>query len=329
MVVLGDIDKGLLNALQVNFPLSREPFAEIGSGMGLEEEVVIQRTARLKERRLIRSIGPVFDPRRLGYHSTLVAMHVPGDKVEAAAGIINEHPGVSHNYLRDDDLNLWFTLAVPQGVELENELLKLVDRVGPERWLNLPALRAFKIGAVFDVAGDGSSIHDGPRPDAVGPSELASELSVAERSVIAELQHDLPITNKPFDAMAQQVGLPIEDFIAVCRSLMERGIIRRYGASISHLNAGFVVNAMVCWKVPTERVEEVADIMAGHSEVSHCYERKSSQGWPYNMFTMLHGRTRDDIERALGMISDTANLKDYKALFTLKEFKKERVRLEV
>ena len=327
-VKLDDTDRGLLNLLQANFPLSREPFVDLGSSLGLEEKEVIQRITRLKEAQIIRSIGPVFDSRSLGYKSTLVAMRVPDERLEEAAQMVNEHPGVSHNYGRAGALNLWFTLAVPPGNDLKSELQALANKVCPEQVLDLPAVRHFKIGLFFDMAESGPQVNfsnNSPKKPR-GALQALSTLSSSEKAAISEIQQDIPLLSRPFDAMAEHVGMEVNEFLRCCRRLKERGVMRRFGASIRHQNVGFAANAMVCWRVPPLRVEEAGEMMSVFREVSHCYERKTNQSWPYNVFTMIHGKTKEGLQRTIERIAAQSGIQEYEALFTIKEFKKERVK---
>jgi DNA-binding Lrp family transcriptional regulator len=322
-IELDDMDKRLLNVLQAEFPLTREPFADIGARLGLDEADVIRRIERLKGSRVIRTIGPSFDSRSLGYRSTLVGMSVAEDRLEKTARVVNEHPGVSHNYLRDDSFNIWFTLTVPADVDIENELQALADKVQPKRMMNLPAVRLFKLEVFFDAGGDN-------RPGGVAiPGEGRSlQLSLEERMVVDVLQQDLPLANRPFDAMAEATGMTADDFLAYCRRLKECGEMRRFGASVRHHAVGYSANAMVCWGVPESMVEEVGGIMAGYGEVSHCYQREPAPDWPYNMYTMVHARTKEDLQKAIDRIAGTTGIEEYRALYTVRELKKERVKLK-
>ena len=323
---LDQTDRDLLNLLQSRFSLSRQPFAELGAALGLDEEEVIERIVRLKQTQVIRYIGPVFDSRSLGYRSTLVAMRIPEERLERAVRIVNEHPGVSHNYARSDALNLWFTLAVPPGSDLKEELQALVARVDPEEMVDLPAVRLFKIGVFFDVAGDGRVGGSVPAKPEI-TLQPAVALSGSEEAVVRELQREIPLTARPFDDMAQRAGVGVDEFLRCCRALLERGVMRRFGASLRHHSVGFAANAMVCWSVPPRMVEEAGRAMSAFAEVSHCYEREASEGWPYNVFAMIHGRTREDCLHTIRRIAEQTGVEEYRVLFTVKEFKKERVKL--
>lgn len=326
---MDNTDRGLLNILQMAFPLIPEPFAEVGTVLGINEGEVLQRTRRFKKERIIRYIGPVFDSRSLGYSSTLVAMRIPDDRIERAAATVNHHPGVSHNYMRDDEYNLWFTLSVPPEGDIDSELNKLIQEVSPERVLDLPVVRLFKIGAFFDMSANGSHTAESLQTRAGIDSANIIELSPIERAVVGELQQDISVTGRPFDGLAKNVGMQISEFLETCRRLKESGLIRRFGASINHHNAGFDANAMVCWKVEPDMVEGAAAVMSGFPEVSHCYERRTAPDWPYNLFTMVHGRTREEVNQKVLDMAKRAGIREYKSLLTLREFKKERITLKV
>ncbi|GAG08765.1 unnamed protein product, partial [marine sediment metagenome] len=159
-----------------------------------------------------------------------------------------------------------------------------------------------------------------------GALQALSTLSSSEKAAISEIQQDIPLLSRPFDAMAEHVGMEVSEFLKCCRRLKGRGVMRRFGASIRHQNVGFAANAMVCWRVPPSRVEEAGEMMSAFREVSHCYERKANQSWPYNVFTMIHGRTKEGLQRTIKGIAARSGIQEYEALFTIKEFKKERVK---
>jgi len=148
---LDDTDRALLNRIQSDFPIASRPFEVIGRDLGIEEDEVIQRVSRLKQTGLIRRIGGNFVPEKLGFVSTLCAAKVPEDQVEAFAAVVNRHAGVTHNYLRDGNFNVWFTFIAPSMAEIETSLARIAEETGIEGILNLPASRVFKIKAQFDV----------------------------------------------------------------------------------------------------------------------------------------------------------------------------------
>ncbi|MDI6814503.1 MAG: AsnC family transcriptional regulator [Dehalococcoidales bacterium] len=322
---LDDIDKKLVNAVQKDFLLIREPFSALGLRLGISCDEVLRRIERLKADGVVGQIGPVFDARRLGYLTTLAAIQVTENQVAQAAKVINQHPGVSHCYQREHHFNLWFTLAVPVSTDMENELHKLGSLVGAEVVLNLPAVRVFKIGAYFDVAGDDDLLPN----SSVSHTSLLSEnidLSPTERAVINELQTDLPLVSRPFDLVSARLAMNVEEFLNQCRSLQQRGIMRRFGALIRHSRVGFVANAVVCWVAEPTIVEVAGKKVAEFREISHCYQRRTTHLWPYNLFGVIHSRSREDCKGIVARISQKTSLDKYVVLFSSREFKKARVK---
>jgi len=323
---LDDIDRKLLNLIQGEFPLSREPFADLGRRLDLSGEQVIQRVQSLKSEGIVRQIGPVLEPRSLGYQTTLVAMIVAGSRLGKATQVIGEHPGISHAYLRENRLNLWLTLALPSASDLASEVQHLADLIGAEAVIDLPALRVFKIRVHFDMVGDEEGYVPNTEAGCGGYAHREYPLSSTDRDLINQLQQDLPLVEKPFDAMSACLGMTSSEYLNRCQALRERGIMRRFGASIKHSRVGFVANAMACWKVPSDRVDLVAQKLTAARKVSHCYERKTAPLWPYNLFAMIHGRTRDTCQHIAGKVSGETGLEDYVLLFSSKELKKVRVK---
>jgi len=302
----------------------------LGQQLGVSSDEVIQRIERLKAKGVIRLIGPVFSPGRIGYQTSLVAMKVAADKLDEAAEIINAHPGVSHCYERDHDFNFWFTLAIPVATDIETESRELGSRVRAEATLNLPAVRIFKIGAFFNVGGDRSPVPNAS-VDYTGLLSTDIDLSSTDRALVKELQQDIPLTARPFDFMSTRLSIDVDDFLNHCQALLQRGVMRRFSASISHQSLGFVANAMACWSVPPEMVETSGRKVAAFQEVSHCYERKTNPFWPYNLYAMMHATTKEACEAIARRASSETGLDENGAvlLFSTKEVKKTRMRYTV
>ena len=329
-VKLDTIDRKLLNIVQALFPLSSEPFLALGQQLGVSSEEIIHRIERLKAKGIIRLIGPVFNARSIGYQTTLVAMKLTAEQLNKAAQIISTHPGVSHCYERDNDFNFWFTLAMPVEDDIESELQRLDGLIKAEATLNLPAVKIFKIGAYFNVDRDNLSL---PNTDADYTSLTIKEpdLSSTERAIINELQQDLPLTTRPFDIMSTRLSLDTNQFLSHCQSLLQRGVMRRFSASINHQGLGFKANALACWKVPLEMVKTTGKKMAAFQEISHCYERRTSPLWPYNLYAMMHTGTKEACESIADKVSSESGLdkNGFVLLFSTKEVKKTRVRYPV
>ncbi len=321
---LNETDKKLLNLLQWEFPMVEQPFAAVGESVCLSEQQVIDRVTELKDAEIIREINAIFDTRRLGYKSSLVAARAAEGKVDEVADVISQHPGVSHNYKRDHHFNIWFTLAVPPEQELDEELEKLAARAGTEKYRLLPTKHLFKIGVKLDMSKDEETLR--PEHRAKETRSDRGPLTEGDRIFIRETQQDLPLQPRPFDDMARNLGMTVEQLLSRLEEFQQAGLMRRYAAILRHQKAGFVANGMVCWKVPEERIMEVGEIAASFPQVSHCYQRPTYPDWPYSLFSMIHARNEEKCKRIAKQISEKTGLTDYAILFSTKEYKKERVK---
>ena len=327
-------DRKLLNILQSTFPLVERPFLEMGQGLDLTEEEAIEAVRSLKDRNVVRQISAIFDTRRLGYKTTLVAMRFADEDLDAGARIINEHPGVSHNYARTGPFNLWFTIAVAPDESLEEAVEEMSRRAGAETYRMMPTIRFFKIGVNFDMVkevGNASSFSpDGFDKDGSNSSTDAWNQVVPvtefEKDVIRELQEDVDLEPRPFDGMVERLGISHQELFDLAASFEERKIMRRYSAVLHHRRAGFRANSMAVWNVPEERAVEVGAIMAGSKWVTHCYQRPTFPDWHYTHFSMIHATTRDECESVARQISEATGIDDYMLLYSTREYKKTRVR---
>ncbi len=324
---LDAFDRRLLNILQWEFPLVPRPFQAIADALGTTEEDMLARVARLKADRVVRQISAIFDTRSLGYKSSLVAMRVPAERVDEAAGVLNEHPGVSHHYKRNHAFNLWFTLAVPPATSLERTVEVLHRLAGAESTRILETLRLFKIGVKLDMTGseDITAQSDDGYGDRHRPAAGPSGIGPREIAFIRELQKDLPVQPEPFRAWASELGVPVEALLEQAARLQAQGYMRRLAAVLHHREAGFRANAMGVWKVPPDRVNELGPRFAGFNAVSHCYQRPVYPDWPYNIFTMIHGRNAAECQSVIEAIAAATGITDHAVLYSTKEYKKTRV----
>jgi DNA-binding Lrp family transcriptional regulator len=329
---LDDLDRELLNAVQWDFPLEPRPFAVLADRLGVDEATVRGRVAKVKEAGVLRQLSAIFDTRALGYSSALVAAKVDPEHIDAAAAVISEHPGVSHNYKRNHDYNLWYTVAVPPGESLDEHIDVLHRESGSRVTRTLPTIKLYKIGVKLDMTGKTAADakvtvleHERPERKAEMPAPDLSELELATIRVV---QHDLANEERPFAVYAEQIGGGVTetDVLAVLRSLKERKLMRRFAAVMNHRSAGFKANAMGVWAVPEDRLDEIGPQMAGFAAVSHCYRRPTYDDWPYSVFTMVHGRTARDCEATIEAIRSETGVDEFCLLWSVKEYKK--VRLE-
>jgi siroheme decarboxylase len=322
------LDQELLNQVQADFPVEHAPFARLAERLGVTELEAIERTRRLRERHVIRQVSAIFDTRSLGYQSTLVAMRFAPEHLEQGAAIINEHPGVSHNYRRNHEFNLWFTLATPPGGDIDATLQKLHELSGSLVTRKLQTLKLFKIGVKLDMTGtkDVTRLED---PDYTGIQRdmaLASPLSELDVRVIRAVQDDIPLVPHPFAECAASQELSEAELFEGMADLQRRGHLRRVAAILHHRRAGYAANAMAVWAVPEERAEELGRQMADFAAVSHCYQRPVYPDWRFNLFSMIHGRKVGDCEKVVEAIQAAIGVEDHAVLYSTKEYKKTRVR---
>jgi len=148
------------------------------------------------------------------------------------------------------------------------------------------------------------------------------ELTELDKLIIRELQKDLPLEKQPFSQIAKRIGIEERKLLKRIQEFIKSGIIRRFGATIYHNRSGFEANVMVAWEVPEEKVNEVGETMAKFPEVTHCYARITSPQWPYNLYTMVHGRNEEECLAIVQKIAAATGVKNYRLLFTEDTFKR-------
>jgi len=328
-IPLDETDKRLMNLLQSSFPLDPEPFALLASEAALELGDVLGRTRRLLDERIIREITPIFDTRALGYESMLVAAKVDAENPQRAAAAVNAHPGVSHNYLRTHEFNLWFTIAVPPDSELgmEGSLEALMRETGAESMRQLPTLTLFKINMNLEMERGTDAL--AAAVEAAPPRELEPQ-PYDERDVatIQAMQGPMEAIERPYDAAAEQLGISTDDLLERLRGMVDRKLLRRVAAILYHRRAGFSANGMGVWKVPEEEIMETGAHMASFRGISHCYQRPTYEDWPYSVFTMAHGRSKEECDAILDSIAVECGMgsEDRATLYSSTEYKKIRLR---
>jgi DNA-binding Lrp family transcriptional regulator len=220
---------------------------------------------------------------------------------------------------------MWFTLAVPPEIEMKMELERLASIDGVKKYRVLPTLKVFKIGVRLDMVNEDDK---NPTPtDTVKTLNMQKfHLSDRDKEFIRELQRNLKIVREPFKDMAINLGITTSQLFEKAREYEELGVMRRFAAILRHRDAGFAANGMVVWKVPTAEIDEIGYKLAAFPQVSHCYQRPVYPDWPFNLFSMIHARTIQAAKEMAIHMSDSIGIEDYRILFSLREFKKERVR---
>jgi siroheme decarboxylase len=325
-ITLDEQDQTLLNVIQTEFPLVPRPFAALGERTGETETDALARYQRLKDDRIIRQVSAIFDTRKLGYQSSLVATAVDESEIESAAEIINSHPGVSHNYRRDHEFNLWWTVAAPPGANLSAHVNALHRMTGARSTRMLPTLKLYKIGVDLDVSDQRSMAAQSSLPVYEETARTAEDLTEDEIGYVRELQEDLVVEPRPFASMARRLGVTESDVIAAAEAFIAEGLMRRFAAVLHHRRAGFGANAMSVWRVPDETVDDYGYTLASYAAISHCYRRPTYPDWPYALFGMIHGTSKERVEEAVTDIRERTGLDDYRLLYSTAEYKKVRVR---
>ena len=326
-VPLSELDRRLLNLMQGSFPLESHPYARVAEQAGISEEQAIGDVARLLRDRIIRQVTPIYDTRALGYGSMLVAAKVDPEHPWRAAKTVNSHPGVSHNYLRNHDFNMWFTIAVEEDskLALQGTLDVLQELTGAESIRQLPTLKLFKIRMDLEMEGDTQSLASGGVAE--DPVELEKQpFDEFDVAVIRATQGDLPVTPEPYAPAAADLGIGVPQLLEHMQGMRERGLLRRVAAILYHRRAGFSANGMGVWKVPEADVLRVGPRMAAFRGISHCYQRPTYADWPYSIFTMAHGRSKEECDAILDAIAaQVPEIQDRATLYSSTEFKKIRL----
>jgi DNA-binding Lrp family transcriptional regulator len=328
---LTPLQRRLCNILQDGLPVCSKPFAEIAKLLDSSQENVLKEIRKLKKAGVIRRLGAVINYRSLGKVSTLVTSHVPEEDVQEVAAAVNEFSGVSHNYLRKHYYNLWFTLQGNSQAEIDAALRELSAQFGID-FHSLPVEQSFKLDVRFDAAnGEGVAVNGGSTSLTTSgtksqiPKAKKIELDEKQKQILSGLQNELQIVEQPFDFLCDG-KLKEQDVLKIINSLMGKGVISRIGAIVDHYKLGFAANVMFVCSVPEERIIEAGKTLANFSMVSHCYQRKTFEGWPYNLFAMMHALSMSDIQRTIDEFTAAEKIVEFELLPTVAELKKQSVK---
>ncbi len=318
-VHLTKLQKQLCNALQEGLPICRKPYADLAEYLGSDEETILQEIRGLKETGVIRRISAIENHRALGMTSTLVAAHIPEENLQEVVEAVNGLENVSHNYLRRHYYNLWFTLQADSLEQIAVTVSNLSGRFGID-FYSLPVEHIFKLDVRFDAEGEkqSSNVEQVPKSEVV-------KLNKTEKQILSKLEGDLEVVSEPFGFLCGK-ELDIEKVLQVIQGLIDKGVIRRIAAIVAQRKLGFVVNVLFCCKVPRDRIVEAGGALARFGAVSHCYERKPVENWPYNLYAMMHGKSMGEIQRVINKFIEAERIDSFELLPTAAELKKEPVR---
>jgi DNA-binding Lrp family transcriptional regulator len=313
----------LLYRLQNSFPLTKYPFEALAKDLDTTETEILELVRSLKDEGIIRQTSAIFDTKRLGYHSSLVAFKVDDENIKKAVEVINSHPGVSHNYERTHEFNIWFTIAVPpeSKLGLQGTILHLKKLANAKDAIVLPTIKMFKIAVKLDTTGKKA------KKEKVHKKEYKPiKMSAKHYALIREIQNDIEITREPFAKSIKKLNLDYDEFFSLINELKNAGVMRRFATILNHRRAGFRANAMSVWDIPEENAEEIGKKIAEFSAVSHCYLRPKYPSWPYNLFAMVHSTSKEDCDNLIDEMAKEVGISSYSKLYSTKEFKKQRIK---
>lgn len=320
-------DAHLLDIIQQGIPLVSRPFEKIGKQLNLSEAQCLEAVRRLREEdHVIRQISAIFDTKAMGYQSALVAAKIPADQLENGAAVVSGHPGVSHNYERNHDFNLWYTIAIEPDSELglQGTVDLLHQLSGAQSTRLLPTLKLFKIGVRFNLIGRGGSENAFTSKD----QDIAAGYILSEQDIkmVRVLQDDMPLVLEPFKALAKKAACSEEQLLETTKEFLARKQMRRFSAVLHHRSAGVRGNAMGVWEVDPAQADQIGTQLAGFDTVSHCYLRPCYDDWEFNIFTMVHHKTYEGAMASLREMQQAVGVKKMEGLRSVREFKKVRVR---
>jgi DNA-binding Lrp family transcriptional regulator len=329
-------DFHLLNDWQRGFPLVERPFAEIARKLNTGEEAVLLRLRELTALGRISRVGAVFRPHVLGW-STLAAVSCPAHRIAEVAARIDAHPEVNHNYEREHAFNLWFVVAAQSRERVADVLDAVRDESGLDV-LDLPMEQDYHIDLGFDLThGEGRAAgpvlgfaEGGERPhlDAAAcgdqPDLLRAQLSDVDVALAHALEGGLPLSSRPFAAVAERAGMSEPKVRERLARMLELSVIRRLGVVVRHREMGWRANAMVVWDVPDAEADALGARLGAQRAVTLCYRRpRRAPDWPYNLFTMIHGRDRAAVLAELTRLRARLGIGHlpHEALFSTRRFK--------
>jgi len=319
------VEQHLLNDFQRDFPLTPAPFAEIAKQLDTDAQIVLATLKALQARGMVSRIGPVFRPHAIGA-STLAAMAVPTGNIESTAAIVNRFDAVNHNYEREHEFNLWFVVTAKDQDQLQAELANIENAAG-YALVSLPLLVGHHIDLGFQMSLDNSpnkkAYRKAKKPQQVGKT-LLQKSAVLDEQLIETIQFGLPLVERPYQAVGEKIGRSEAAVMEGIDAMQAAGTIKRFGVVVRHHELGYRANAMLVWDVAEDRVDELGERLSCLDCVTLCYQRQRHlPEWPYNLFCMIHGRDRGEVERCIEDITERFALRalPHQVLFSTRRFK--------
>jgi DNA-binding Lrp family transcriptional regulator len=301
---IDEVDARLIDEFQSDFPVAERPFRQVADELGITEEETFERVRRLREDlKVFRRFGAVLNPPVIG-SSTLAAVSAPEDRFDEVAEVINGYRQVNHNYRRDHAWNMWFVVTAGSRERRDEILAEIEERTGCEV-LNLPMLTDYYIDLEFPVVNGDRFARESLTETDVDATRISEDargdLSRLEADLLLEIQSGFPLSTTPYRDVADAIGADVSDVLAAVERLLSDGCIKRIGCIVNHVVTGFDDNCMVVWNVPDDDLDDRGMEVGSLPYVTLCYHRprRPEQDWPYNMFTMIHGREADAVDEKI------------------------------
>lgn len=308
----------LLEDFQRDLPLVSRPFAEIAGRLASQEETVIAALQMLVSSGAIARVGGVVKPNTFGA-STLAALAAPALDVERIAGLLTSESGINHVYLRENALNIWFVATGPDRAYVDALLARVQHRTHCDV-LDLRLERPYHIDLGFAL--DGGT----RKPHSIGGTPIRADFTErpGDRELLQMLTDGMPLVAEPFAELGRTLARSEESIIERLKDFVAAGVVPRMGVIVRHRALGWRSNAMVVWQIPEDEVDAAGTRLATAPGINLCYRRTThGDRWPFNLYCMVHARSREEALELLADATGTAGLDGYprQILFSLRCFK--------
>ncbi|PSQ54727.1 Lrp/AsnC family transcriptional regulator [Halobacteriales archaeon SW_12_67_38] len=310
---LDDVDAALIDGYQSDFPIRERPFAVVGEELGVSEAEALARVERLREAGVSRRFGAVLNPE--------------------IAKVVNGYRQVNHNYRREHDWNMWFVVTAGSRETRDGILDEIEERTGCGV-LRLPMLTDFYIDLEFPVVNTDRFAREGIDETDVSPTRIgedaAGNLSDLDARLLLAIQEGFPLTATPYRDVAAEIDAPVDEVLDAIRRLLDSGCIKRIGCVVNHVVTGFDANCMVVWDVPDDELDARGTAVGALPSVTLCYHRprRPDQDWPYNLFTMIHGRETDAVDAKVDELAADHLPYDHERLYSTETLKQTGARYD-
>ncbi|WP_181692269.1 Lrp/AsnC family transcriptional regulator [Natronomonas sp. LN261] len=329
---IDSIDAALIDGYQSDFPIVERPFERVGEALGIDGREALERVERLREAGIFRRFGAVLNPPVIG-SSALAAVRAPEDRFEEVADVVNGYRQVNHNYRRDHEWNMWFVVTAG-SLETRDRIISEIESETGCSVLVLPMLTDFYIDLEFPVVNGDRFARESIESTTVDATRIsetaAADLSALECALLLEIQDGFPLSATPYRDVAASLDTPVDDVLAAIKRLRSDGCIKRIGCVVNHIVTGFDANCMVVWNVPDADLDLHGERVGELPYVTLCYHRprRPEQGWPYNLFTMIHGRDPDAVDEKIDELADEQLPFEHERLYSTETLKQTGARYE-